>query len=436
MNRLLLVLLFSLTLIACSPTIVGPTTNNEPVVLSEADPHLVRADTARVQSPDVPGETAAALLDGHNRLALDLYKTAAAGHEENIFFSPYSIHLAFSMLYAGARQETEAQMAGVLHFLPQTEHHAASNALEQQVASVGNNLEFADESTEWLQLNIANAVWGQEGFPFSETYLDTLAQQYDTGLRLLDFANPEKARLLINDWVAQQTEGKIETIFPPDTLQPETRLVLTNAIYFNASWQFPFAPEQTEMGVFTRLDGHQLTVPMMRKEAVTLLYLADDGYQVVRLPYTGYAAELLIILPNEGQFDQIEGQLTSDFITNMRRRAARHEVNLTLPRFALESDLDLGQVLTAMGLDRPFSSTTADFSGIAAGGGLFVSDALHRAVITVDEVGTEAAAATGISMVVSESPPATMTIDRPFILAIVTNNPQTILFLGRVMDIE
>jgi serpin B len=436
MNRLLLILLFSLTLAACGPTIVGSTTEDEPAALSEADPHLVRADAARVQSPDVPSETAAALLDGHNRLALDLYQIAAADHQENLFFSPYSIHLAFSMLYAGARQETEAQMADILHFLPQAEHHAASNDLEQQLASVGSNLEFADESTEWLQLNIANAVWGQTGFPFSETYLDTLAQQYDAGLRLLDFANPEEARHLINDWVAEQTAGKIETIFPPDTLQPETRLVLTNAIYFNASWQFPFAPEETEMGVFTRLDGHQLTVPMMRKEAITLRYLANDGYQVVRLPYTGYAAELLIILPDEGQFDFVEGQLTSDFINSIHRQADRHEVNLTLPRFALESNLDLRQLLTAMGLDRPFSSATADFSGITAGGGLFVSDALHRAVITVDEVGTEAAAATGLGTVTSEPPPATMTVDRPFILAIVTNNPQTILFLGRVMDIE
>jgi serpin B len=432
MNRLLLLFLFSLTLIACSPTTVGPQERAEPA----ANPHLVRADMARVESPTVAPETMAALVEGHNQLSLDLYQTAAAGHEENIFFSPYSIQQAFSMVYAGARQETEAQMADVLHLLPQAEHHVASNALDQQLAALGSDLELADEDEAWFQLEIANALWGQEGYPLADAYLETLAQQYGAGLRLLDFVNdPETARQIINEWVATQTEGKIDQLLPPDMPQPDTRLILTNAIYFNASWQFPFDPQHTEEGTFTRLDGRQLTVPMMQQENARRPYTAGEGYQAIRLPYVGYAMELLIILPEEGHFSRIESELSPDFIAEIRRQTTDHMVDLMLPRFEMEADLDLRQTLLTMGLDNPFGST-ADFSGISPEGDLFISDALHQATITVDEVGTEAAAATGIGVVTSEPPQATMTIDRPFILAIVTRDPQTILFLGRVMDIE
>jgi serpin B len=319
----------------------------------------------------------------------------------------------------------------VLHFLPQAEHHPAFNALDQYLASLA---EDGDEEDGRFQLNIANAVWGQIGLPFEDAYLATLAQQYGAGLRASDFIEqPEEARQEINDWIAQQTEERIQDILPPGAIDPTTRLVLVNAIYFNAGWLFPFDADATGDGPFTLLDGSQVSVPLMQHSAARIPYAEALDYQAVALPYAGQDVEMLVILPQPGHFEAVEAALSADFLNEVRGQTQLRDVQLIMPRFEFDTDLDLQALLTGMGLANPFGGG-ADFSGIVAGGGLYISDALHKGSITVDEEGTEAAAATVTVMAESALETAEVTLDRPFIFAIIEQDTGAILFLGRVMN--
>ena len=387
--------------------------------------------------PDPPGldETeSAALAEGMNAFASDFYHTVTEGGDENLVFSPFSIELAFSMVYAGARGETESQMADVLKFLVQEDQHPAASAIDGHLSSLDEaETSGADEQGEVFQLRIANAVWGQVGFPFLDIFVETLETYYGSGVQPLDFAaDPEAARKIINDWVAENTEDKIKDILAPGSIKSLTRLVLANAIYFNAAWLFPFNEDATADAPFTLLDGSQVDVQMMSQRAARIPYLDGDGYQAVSMPYTGNAVEMTIIVPDAGNFDEIEAGLTAEFIENASTSASIHDVNLSMPRYDFKTDLDLVAILPGMGMPAPFSD--ADFSGINQGGGLFISSAVHSATIAVDEKGTEATAATVIAMDESAMEQAEVTLDRPFIFAIVDNETGTILFLGRVMN--
>jgi serpin B len=391
---------------------------------------LVRADVGRIESPDVTEEQVARLIRGNNALAFEMYRTESG--DGNLIFSPYSISLAFSMAYAGAQDETETQMAEVMNYLPQEAQHPAFNLLEQRMSGLGERGGKVDAVP--FRLNIANAAWGQQGYSLEDAYLKTLAGHYGAGLRTLDFGQPEKAVEEINAWIEDQTEDRIKNLVSPDAITPSTRLVLANAIYYKASWLSRFEEERTQDGPFTTADGDEITVPLMRQTAY-FSYAEGDGYQAVRLPYKGGAADMLIILPEEGRFEQVEGPLGAGFFDEVRRGLREEYVRLTMPRFDFETDLALTKLLKAMGMTAPFDSGTADFSGITGKRELYISEALHRANITVDEKGTEAAAATALLMPESGRPePTQMTADRPFIFAIAERETGVILFLGRVTD--
>ena len=227
----------------------------------------------------------AALAGGNSAFAFDLYR-ALRGREGNMFYSPHSISLALAMTHAGARGETERQMADALRFsLPRDRIHPAFNALDQELASRGEGVQ--EEDGGGFRLNIVNAVWGQREHPFREPFLDVLAESYGAGVRLVDFRGmPEESRLAINDWVAENTEDRIRDLIPPDVITPLTRMVLTNAIYFNASWTYPFHEADTRQRPFHLLDGSSVEAPMMRTSE-DFGYAAGDGYQAVDLPYAG-----------------------------------------------------------------------------------------------------------------------------------------------------
>ncbi len=336
------------------------------------------------------------------------------------------------MAYAGACGETETQMAQTLNFLPQEGQHPAFNVLDRRVS--GSEREDGDSGT-LFQLNVANAVWGQRGYPFEGAYLDTLARHYGAGLQTVDFAQTESATDEINGWVARETEGRIEDLVPPNVIEPETRLVLTNAIYFKGSWWSKFEKSETEDGPFTLSNGEEVTVPMMR-QAWNFPYAEGDGYQAVQLPYEGDAVDMLVILPDEGSFGQVEERLGADLLDELDGRLFDSRVKLTMPRFDFEGDLKLIDLLKGLGLRLPFDPGGADFSGVTKEERLYIYEALHRATIAVDERGTEAAAATAITdMPVSGGgEPKTMTLDRPFFFAITERETGTVLFLGRVTD--
>lgn len=398
------------------------------------DGQLIRAELDRAEAPGVDSDQVSELVKANNSFATDLYQNVAQSNEDNLIFSPYSISQAFSMVYAGARGETQAQMMEVLHFLPQETQHPAFNALEQYLAQLPQAETQGIESGEPFQLDVTNAVWGQEGTPFVEAYLETLARQYGAGLRAVDFAqNPESAHQAINDWVAEATQDRIQNMVPRDVINTNTRLVLANAIYFYGAWLFPFNQEATEDGEFALLDGTMVTVPLMFQHTARVPYVEGDGYRAAQLPYTGQKADMLVILPDEGRYTEVEAGLDAAFLQDVHQGLQTRDVTLTLPRFEFDSALDLADLLQEMGLTNPFGGE-ADFSGIIEGGGLFIDAALHKGTITVDEIGTEAAAATVIAMAESAMERGELEATRPFIFAIAERDTGTVLFLGRVLN--
>ncbi|MGI2336731.1 MAG: serpin family protein [Dehalogenimonas sp.] len=385
-------------------------------------------------TPDVPVEDMSDLVAGNTDFALALYKLLKQD-DGSFFYSPYSISVALAMTYAGANGETEQQMANALRFnLKQTELHAALNALDAAINSRGQGAKGKDD--QLFSLKVVNAIWGQNDFPFLSSYLDLLAENYGTGLRTLDFAaDPETARKTINDWVAKETEKRIQDLLPSGSIKDITRLVLTNAIYFNGGWLKPFEESATSDGTFNLTDGRQVTVSMMHQNE-SLGYSSDEGYQAVELKYDGGELSMVIILPEAGGFESFENALDGGTLKKIIEDLKSTSVNLSMPKFEFESAFSLKSTLSALGMPVAFTDG-ADFSGIAGQQNLLISDVVHKSFVSVDESGTEAAAATGVIMDLTSAPggePVTMTIDRPFIFLIQDIATGAVLFTGRVMN--
>jgi serpin B len=382
------------------------------------------------------GSDEALLVEGNGAFAFGLYQ-ALKGQEGNLFYSPYSISLALAMTYAGARGATAQQMADTLHFLlEQDKLHPTFEWLAAELASRGE--EAAGKDGEGFRLNVVNAIWGQKDYEFLSEFLNLLTENYSAGLRLLDFkAEPEESRVTINDWVSNQTEGRIEDLIPPGMIDTLTRLVLTNAIYFNAAWQNPFDEDRTADGPFHLVDGGQVTVPMM-KQTNLFRYAKANGYQAVELPYDGDELSMVILLPASGNFRAFEEGLTSGQVGGAIRHLQSTMVSLTMPQFEFDSEFSLEGTLSAMGMRDAFSPDDADFSAMTGNRELYISHVVHKAFVSVDEAGTEAAAATAVIVPAgssgSEPPPVEVTIDRPFIFLIRDIETGAILFVGRVMD--
>jgi serpin B len=394
---------------------------------------LAQSDKPRESSPDVPGSDLSDLADGNNDFAFDLYQRLSEG-DGNLFYSPYSISLALAMTYAGARGETEQQMADTLRFLlPQGRLHPAFNALDLELASRGEGAEGRD--SEPFRLNIVNAIWGQQGYAFLEEYLDVLAENYGAGLRLLDFIEaPEESRVTINEWVGNETEGRIEDLIPQGIIDAMTRLVLTNAIYFNAAWEHPFGEDDTRDGDFNLLGGGKITAPFMR-QTEGFGYSDGDDFVAVELPYDGRELSMVVLLPDAGRFEAFEDALDADRVAAIIDDLNYGQVALRMPKFEFESEFGLARTLAAMGMPIAFSGS-ADFSGMTGNRDLSIGDVLHKAFVAVDEAGTEAAAATAVVMKLTGVPeePVEVTVDRPFIFLIRDIETDSTLFVGRVLN--
>ncbi len=413
------------------PTPASPTPT--PAEADRPPGEMVQSEEARVTSPDVTAETLETLAADNSAFAFDLYQIL--DKEGNLFYSPHSISLALAMTYAGAEGDTAQQMADVMHFdLPEERLHPAFNALDLALTRTGG--EAGEEMEERFQLNVANAIWGQQRYDFLSAYLDLLARNYGAGLRVLDFeAAPEEARETINEWVSQATEGKIKDLIPRGGINPLTRLVLTNAIYFNAAWRHPFKEEQTEDGPFYPLAGAEITVPMMR-QTEEFGYVVGEGFQAIELPYVGDRASMLILLPDAGAFESFEGSLDAKKMDAIVQQVERRNMILKMPKFTFETRLDLAQVLANMGMKNAFDPRAANFSGMNGERELFIQGVLHKAFVAVDEAGTEAAAATGVVVGITAMPaePIEVTVDRPFIFTIRDTETGAVLFLGRVTN--
>ena len=343
------------------------------------------------------------LVNGNNAFAFDLYR-ALCVEDGNLFYSPYSISLALAMTYAGARGETERQMADTLHFLlPQDRLHPAFNDLDIRLASRARDQQ-RDFDTGF-RLNIANALWGQEGYEFREKFLNVLSENYGAGVRPMDFMTmPEESRLTINDWVADQTENRIKDLIPKDVIDEFTRLVLTNAIYFNAKWRYTFDESSTLIRPFHLLDGGEVHVQMMMSEPEYFGYASGEGYQAVDLPYVGGELSMTILLPDEGRFREFENSIDAVLVGRILEDIEAKLVELTMPRFEFESQFMLVETLEKMGMPNAFDDRASDFSGMDGASCfagdvpcLLISDVIHKAFVSVDEEGTEAAAATALT---------------------------------------
>jgi len=397
-------------------------------------PSVAQAAVPRTTAPDVSADDLAAVAAGNSAFAFDLYR-ALRGQEGNLFYSPYSISLALAMAYAGARGQTAAQMAETLHYsLAQERLHPAFNALDLQLASRGAGAKGQDG--KGFRLRVANSVWGQSGYQFLPAYLDVLARNYGAGLRLLDFrAAPEPARTTINGWVKEQTEGKITDLLPKGSVSDVTRLLLVNAIYFNAAWKYEFLGQNTHPAPFTLLDGRTVEVPVMGQKE-SLRYAEGDGYQAVELPYDGDELALVVLLPAAGDFAKFEAGLSADRVAAILGDLATARVSLGLPKFNYDSTFGLAKTLADMGMPGAFVSGQADFSAIAGNRELFISDVIHEAIVAVNEKGTEAAAATAVPIAASAMPGREVVFlaNRPFVFLIHDLQTGAILFVGRVLN--
>ncbi len=391
---------------------------------------IVASEKQRVVEPSVTAADRRALAEGNTAFALDLYKEVG-GEPGNLFYSPYSISTALAMTYAGARGETEQQMAAALRFtLPQERLHPAFNDLDLALASRGKGA--AGQDGEGFRLNVANALWGQVGTSFEAPFLDVLAESYGAGMRVVDFVKePGESREIINGWVAERTEDKIKDILPEGAITPDTRLVLTNAIYFNAAWELPFEEEQTAPSDFTLADGSTVSVPMMNNTAQTS-YGEGDGYAALEMPYDGGELSMVLVLPSD--LAAFESGLDAARLEGVLGSLGTRSVSIAMPKFKIESNLGLVPPLEELGMPIAFSGD-ADFSGINGQGGLAISDVIHKAFVSVNEAGTEAAAATAVVIGETSAPePASIRFDHPFLFFIRDNATSAILFVGRVAD--
>lgn len=386
----------------------------------------------RETAPDVAHDELHRLVADNTLFAFDLYQTLRQEEEDNFFYSPYSISVALAMTYAGARGETERQMEQALHYsLGQTDLHPAFNVLDQQLTGAASN-------ARW-QLSVANSLWTQEGYSWRAEYLDGLVLNYGAGLHQVDFTDDDRrelARQAINRWTAEETEGQISELIPFGGLDMWTRMVLVNAIYFKGEWEFPF--DFASDGDFHLLNGQTVRAPMMSRRSYTRI-AEGPGYQAVELVYRSSPIRMIILLPDEGLFEESEREFTLEQWERVMLDLERTYLSLTMPRFALESEFDLAKLLTTRGMFDAFEPLAADFSGMyerapRSEGSLFLSHITHKAFVAVDELGTEAAAATGVTVQEVEGAADQIVVNRPFIFVISDLRNGTILFAGRLVD--
>jgi serpin B len=315
--------------------------------------------------------------------------------------------------------------------------HAALNALDALLASRNREEDPLPDGTERrVVLTIANALWGQEGTLFLPEFLDTLAVHYGAGMRAVDFAGAtEQARAAINDWVSDRTAGRIPELIGPGVLSGLTRLVITNAVYLDATWDSIFDPAETLEGPFTTLDGGRVTAEVMH-QTHSFPYSSGDGWQAVELPYVGREIAMLVLVPDAGRFAEVEAGLAGA-LPDAAAGLEDAEVVLGLPKWEFRTQASLVRLLESLGMTDAFDQTRASFSGMTGEPDLYVSDVVHEAFVRVDEAGTEAAAATAVIMDLRAALPGDtveLEIDRPFLFALRDRSTGEILFLGRVTE--
>ena len=389
--------------------------------------------TTAVTTTPTPSGPITTAVGAANAFGLDLYR-AVAPEPGNVTVSPVSVSIALSMTFGGARGETAAEMAEVMH-LPVGEavHGSWSTALARWAAP-GSDIEIA----------LANRLFGEATFSFDESFLALTADRYGAPLEPRDFKGaPDVQRRAINQWVSERTRQRVNDLIPPPGITGQTRLVLANALYFKAAWAEPFNDKATAPGSFW-VDGKtEVQVPLMNNTK-SFRAASVDGVELVELPYRGGGFAMLVALPQaRGGLAAVEAKLDAATLDRWVAALKHEPVWLTLPRFTLDppDSVNLATVLGKMGIKRAFDRTRADFTGIAnpadPADRLYISAVFHKTFVAVDEKGTEAAAATAVVMAPAgarPAPPRKVVVDHPFLFFIRDLDSGAILFVGRVTN--
>jgi serpin B len=404
------------------------------VILSSID-FSVKAFSMATENPAekdqaAPKEQVAAVVEAGNRFAFDLYGQLRSG-DGNLFFSPASISLALAMGYAGSAENTQAEMAKTLHFdIPKAQVNEGMQALLASWKTA--------EPKQGYRLDVANRLWGQDGYKFLPDFLQVTRVDYGAELARVDFRQAEEARQTINKWVEENTQDKIKNLISSADSVRGAHLVLTNAVYFKGTWTDPFGKIGTKGEDFHVAASRSVKVPLMR-QTHRFRYATGDNCQLLELPYGDGHLSMVVVLPDAiDGLSQLEAKLSTANLQKWIASARSEKVSVFLPKFRTTSAFELAGTLKALGMGSAFSPSTADFSGMTGSKDLFFSAVIHKAFVDVNEEGTEAAAATGIVMrasaIAKPTKPHIFRADHPFVFLIQDNWNGAILFLGRVTD--
>ncbi len=367
------------------------------------------------------------LVSANNKFAFQLFSEIhKSPSDENVFISPISIAIALSMTYNGAAGKTQEAMAKTLNF--QGISLKEINQANQDLGILLNSL------NPEIKLNIANSIWTRKGISFYPSFLQVNQDFYQSQVREIDFNDPESPKI-INNWVKEKTEGKIDKII--QALNPNDVMVLLNAIYFKADWRQPFSEHSTKEMPFYLADGTQKQHPIMFEESSSNSYYENENFQAVSLYYKKPLVSMYIFLPREqvgleGFYQVLNQENWEDWMKQFR---GRYEVNLGLPKFKNEYEVSLNNVLKSLGMEIAFNSS-ADFSKmLPIPPGLYIDEVKQKTFVEVNEKGTEAAAVTGARIIaISAKIPVNMLINRPFFFAIRENYSGSILFMGAITN--
>ena len=370
-------------------------------------------------------EKSAQLVEADNAFGLELFQTIRADSDkENLMISPLSVSVALAMAYNGADGATKTEMENVLKLKGLT--------VEEINASYKMLIGALQSLDEKVVFEIANAIFYAEGFSVKPDFLSVNADVYAAKVENLDFGSPEAVKT-INSWVAEKTKDKIEKII--EKLNPLDRMVLLNAIYFYGTWTNEFDKEGTHELPFKKTNDTTLEIPMMTK-LEKLPYTSNNLFKAIKMPYGNGQYNMVVLLPvgaNNSQ-DIIDELSTPNWKAWMESLEMTDRVQVTMPRFKYAFETSLKKVLKTMGMEKAFMPKEADFSGISDED-LYISEAIHKPYIDVNETGTEAAAVTGLVFAttsIDQNPPVSFYVDRPFVYAITENDTGAILFIGEV----
>ncbi len=399
---------------------------SRPLVLSSTLLLLTAVGCAQPRVVTTVDADMAVVVDGNNGFAIDLYQQAAL-EPGNLFFSPFSITAALSMVYAGAEGDSEAEVAAAMGVADEALWHDNLGLLFDDLVGKHHRA---------YTLNGANRVWGQDGLAFAPAFEDLMVDAYNAPIERLDIAgDPDKATEQVNGWVDKQTRGFIPELFEKGDISAATMVVLCNAVYFEGDWAEQFEEDNTQDGEFRTLDGGTVQAPLMHNTA-DYGYAELEGLKIAELPYEGDELSMVVLLPDadDGIYD-LEADLTAASLAEMLEQLNYGEVSMTLPSFTMDYELPLKSTLRSLGIVSMFEPTAADLSGMVPGGGLYIEAARHKAYVDVFEQGTRAAAATGFGADLSAMPDThDFVADHPFVFLIRDMLTGSILFMGRVED--